>query len=139
GIFRTGPQPHPSLEPHATVARFDGDSLTVHASTQSVFHVMELIAKRYKLGHDKVRVIADHVGGGFGSKGTLGMETIAAIELARAAKAPVGIAYDRHEALSVTGHRPAAELKIALLPSEQGDLKALSLTAYADTGAATNS
>jgi xanthine dehydrogenase YagR molybdenum-binding subunit len=139
GIYRTGTQSHTSLEPHATVARFDGDSLTVHASTQSVFHVMELIAKRYKLGHDKVRVIADHVGGGFGSKGTLGMETIAAIELARAAKAPVRIAYDRHEELSVTGYRPAAELKIALLPSEQGDLKALSLTAYADTGAATNS
>jgi xanthine dehydrogenase YagR molybdenum-binding subunit len=139
GIFRTGTQSHTSLEPHATVARFDGDSLTVHASTQSVFHVMELIAKRYKLGHDKVRVIADHVGGGFGSKGALGMETIAAIELARAAKAPVRIAYDRHEELSVTGYRPAAELKIGLLPSAQGDLKALSLTAYADTGAATNS
>ncbi len=139
GTFRTGTQSHACLEPHATVARFDGESLTVHASTQSVFHVMELIAKRYKLGHDKVRVIADHIGGGFGSKGTLGMETIAAIELARAAKAPVRIAYDRHEELSVTGYRPAAEMKIALLPSEQGDLKALSFTAHADTGAATNS
>ncbi len=67
--FRTGTQSHACLEPHATVARFDGDRLTVHVSTQSVFHVMELIAKRYKLEHDKVRVIADHVGGGFGSKG----------------------------------------------------------------------
>src|SRR3954471_16343030 len=47
--FRTGTQSHACLEPHATVARFDGDHLTVHASTQSVFHVMELIAKRYKL------------------------------------------------------------------------------------------
>ena len=39
----------------------------------------------------------------------------------------------------MTGYRPATEVKIALLPSEQGELKALSLTAYADTGAATNS
>ncbi len=139
GVFRTGTQSHACLEPHATVARFDGDHLTVHASTQAVFHLMELIAKRYKLAHDKVRVIADHVGGGFGSKSSLGVETIAAIELAREAKAPVRIAYDRHEELSVTGYRPAAEVKIALLPSEQGGLKALSLTAYADTGAATNS
>ena len=84
-------------------------------------------------------MIADHVGGGFGSKASLGMETIAAIELARAAKAPVRVAFDRHEELSVTGYRPAAEVKIALLPSAQGDLKALSLTAYADTGAAINS
>jgi len=139
GTFRTGTQSHACLEPHATVARFEGDRLTVHASTQAVFHLMELIAKRYKLDHDKVRVIADHVGGGFGSKSSLSVETIAAIELAREAKAPVRIAYDRHEELSVTGYRPAAEVKIALLPSEQGGLKALSLTAYADTGAATNS
>jgi xanthine dehydrogenase YagR molybdenum-binding subunit len=67
------------------------------------------------------------------------VESLAAIELARAAKAPVRIAFDRHEELSVTGYRPAAEVKIALLPSPQGDLEALSLTAYADTGAATNS
>jgi xanthine dehydrogenase YagR molybdenum-binding subunit len=137
--FRTGTQSHACLEPHATVARFDGERLTVHASTQNVFHVMELLAKRYKLDHDKVQVIADHVGGGFGSKGALGIETTAAIDLAREAKAPVRIAYDRHEELSVTGYRPAAEMKIALLPSAEGALKALSLTAHADTGAATNS
>jgi xanthine dehydrogenase YagR molybdenum-binding subunit len=139
GIFRTGTQSHACLEPHATVARFDGNRLTVHVSTQAVFHLMELIAKRYKLGHDKVRVIADHVGGGFGSKSSLGIETTAAIDLAREAKAPVRIAYDRNEELSVTGYRPAAEVKIALLPSEQGELKVLSLTAHADTGAAVNS
>jgi xanthine dehydrogenase YagR molybdenum-binding subunit len=139
GTFRTGTQQHACLEPHATVARFDGDHLIVHVSTQAVFHLMELIARRTKLGHDKVRVIADHVGGGFGSKSSLGMETIAAIELARAAKAPVRIAFDRHEELSVTGYRPASEVKIALLPSDAGDLQALSLTAHADTGAAVNS
>ena len=139
GTFRTATQQHSCLEPHAAVARFDGDRLTVHVSTQAVFHLKELIAKRYKLDHGKVRVIADHVGGGFGSKGSFGLETVAAIELARAAKAPVRIAYDRHEELSVSGYRPAAEMNIALLPSPQGDLKAISFTAYADTGAATNS
>src|SRR4029078_12295616 len=117
----------------------DGDVRAGHAATQAVFHLMELIAKRFKLDHDKVRVIADHVGGGFGSKASLGMETIAAIELARATRAPVRVAYDRHEELSVTGYRPATEIKIALLPSEQGELKTLSLTAHPDTGAATNS
>jgi len=137
--FRTGTQQHACLEPHACVARFDGDQLTLYCSTQAVFHLTELIAKRTKLPRDKIRVIADHVGGGFGSKGSLGLETTAAIELARAAKAPVRIAYDRHEELSVTGHRPAAELKLALLPSRQGELKALSLTAYADTGASVSS
>ena len=139
GVFRTAGQSHTCLEPHATVARFDGDRLTLHVSTQAVFHLMELIAKRYKLDHDKVRVIADHVGGGFGSKGSLGIDTIAAIELARAAKAPVRVVLDRHDELSVTGHRPATEIDIALLPSREGNLKALSLTAYSDNGAAVNS
>ena len=139
GTFRTGTQQHACLEPHAAVARFDGDRLTVHASIQQVFHLKEQIAKRFKLDHDHVRVIADHVGGGFGSKSSIGAETIAAIELARAAHAPVRVAYDRHEELSVAGYRPAAEVRIALLPSDQGGLKALSVTAHADTGAATNS
>src|SRR5207253_2190737 len=127
------------LEPHAAVARFDGDELTVHVSTQAVFHLKELIAKRFKLDEHKVRVIADHVGGGFGSKASLGNETIAAIELARAAKAPVRVAFDRHEELSVAGYRPAAEMSLALLPSSAGGLKAVSIDANADTGAAINS
>jgi xanthine dehydrogenase YagR molybdenum-binding subunit len=139
GTFRTGTQQHACLEPHAAVARFDDDRLTVHVSTQGVFELKEAIAKRWKLDHHKVHVIADHVGGGFGSKGRIGIETVAAIELARAAMAPVRVAYDRHEELSVTGYRPAAEVEIALLPSEQGDLKAISFKAYADTGAAVNS
>ena len=138
-VFRVGTQSHACLEPHAAVARFDGDRLTVHVSTQAVHHLGELIAKRYKLASDKVRVIANHVGGGFGSKAALGVETIVAIELARAAKAPVRVAFDRHEELSVTGYRPAAELELALLVSPQGRLRALSLTAHADTGAVTNS
>ena len=137
--FRVATQSHACLEPHAAVARFDGDRLTVHASTQAVHEMMEKLCKRYKLPHDKVRVIADHVGGGFGSKGSLGIETIAAVELARAANAPVRVAYDREEELSVTGYRPAAEIKVGLLPTARGDLKALSLIAHADTGAATNS
>jgi xanthine dehydrogenase YagR molybdenum-binding subunit len=137
--FRVSTQQHACLEPHAAVARFDGDQLIVHASTQAVREAMEKISKRYHLAHDKVRVIADHVGGGFGSKGSLGLETIAAIELARAAKAPVRVVFDREEELSVTGYRPAAEVKLSLLPSAEGRLKALSLTAHADTGAAVNS
>ena len=111
----------------------------MHVSTQAVFELAERIAKRFKLAPDKVRVVAEHVGGGFGSKATLGIETVAAIELARAADAPVRVVFDRHEELSVTGYRPGAELAVALLPSRDGRLKALSFTAHADTGAAVNS
>ena len=116
GAFRTGIQQHTCLEPHAAVARFDGDALTVHVSTQAVSELRTRIAKRFKLDPVKVQVIAEHIGGGFGSKSTLADETIVAVKLAQAARAPVRVAFDRHEELSVAGYRPAAEVKIALLP-----------------------
>jgi xanthine dehydrogenase YagR molybdenum-binding subunit len=139
GTWRTQAQSHTAFEPHAAVAKFDGDHLTVYLSTQAARHNAKLMAEKYGLPAENVRVIADHVGGGFGSKGALQPEAIAAIELARAAGAPVRVVLDRHEELSVTGYRPAAELSLALLPGRDGKLKALSLKAYADTGAGVNS
>jgi xanthine dehydrogenase YagR molybdenum-binding subunit len=121
------------------VARFDGDALTAHVSTQQVAELKTRIAKKFKLDPAKVRVIAEHIGGGFGSKATLADETISAIKLAQAAKAPVRVAFDRHEELSVAGYRPATEVKIALLPGRDGALKALSVVAYSDAGVAVNS
>ena len=69
----------------------------------------------------------------------LGDETIIAVKLAQAAKAPVRVAFDRHEELSVAGYRPATEVKIALLPNRDGALKALSVIAHSDAGVAVNS
>jgi len=139
GTFRTAVQQHACLEPHVAVARFDGGALTVDVSTQAVAELKTKIAKRFKFDPAKVRVVAEHVGGGFGSKATLGDETIIAVKLAQAANAPVRVAFDRHEELSVAGYRPATEVKIALLPNRGGALKALSVIAHSDAGVAVNS
>ena len=139
GTFRTSVQQHACLEPHAAVASFDGDELTIHASTQSVAELRKRIAKRLKLDPARVRVIAEHIGGGFGSKSGLGVESVIAATLARSAGAPVRIAFDRHEELSVAGYRPATEVKVAILPGRDGTLKALSLAAHSDAGVAVNS
>jgi Molybdopterin-binding domain of aldehyde dehydrogenase len=125
GIWRTQAQSHTSFEPHAAVAQFNGEHLTVYLSTQAVREHAKLIAEKYGWPAKNVLVIADHVGGGFGSKGALRCEAFAAIELARAASAPVRVVMDRHEELSVTGYRPGAELVVSLLPSRDGALKAL--------------
>ncbi len=139
GVWRTDAQCHTSFEPHACVARFDGDALTVHLSTQAAAHTAGLIAKRCGIAPAKVRVIAEHVGGGFGSKIAITGETIAAVALAKAAKAPVRVVFDRHEELSVAGYRPGAELRVALLAGPAGDLKALSIRTTSDTGVGVNS
>jgi xanthine dehydrogenase YagR molybdenum-binding subunit len=139
GLWRTDAQCHTSFEPHAAVARFDAGVLTVHLSTQAVTHMAGAIAKRFALAPEKVRVIAEHVGGGFGSKLGLTGETFAAVTLARATNAPVRVAYDRHEELSVAGYRPGAEMAVSLLASPQGELSALSFKAVSDAGIGVNS
>jgi xanthine dehydrogenase YagR molybdenum-binding subunit len=139
GVWRTEAQCHTSFEPHAAVARFEGDRLVVNLSTQAAAHLASGIAKHFRLPAGSVRVVAEHVGGGFGSKLGVTAETIAAVSLARAAKVPVRVVFDRHEELSVAGYRPGAELAVALLPSASGDLKAMSVRATADTGVGVSS
>jgi CO/xanthine dehydrogenase Mo-binding subunit/aerobic-type carbon monoxide dehydrogenase small subunit (CoxS/CutS family) len=139
GVWRTDAQCHTAFEPHAAVARFDGDGLVVHLSTQAAHHMSGRIAEHFGLAAEKVRVFAEHVGGGFGAKLGLTAETIAAVTLAQAAKAPVRVVFDRHEELSVAGYRPGAEMEVSLLPERSGALKALSVKATADTGVGINS
>ncbi|GIJ57299.1 molybdopterin-dependent oxidoreductase [Virgisporangium aurantiacum] len=138
-VFRTSAQLHTAFEPHAAVADWTDDGLTVYVSTQAVAHVAAEIADRFGLKPDRVRVIAEHVGGAFGAKLSLSPEIVAAVVLSRAAKAPVRVELDRLEELSVTGHRPAAEIEVALLPGADGSLDTLSMIATADAGIAVGS
>jgi xanthine dehydrogenase YagR molybdenum-binding subunit len=137
--FRTEAQLHTAFEPHAAVAEWVGGELTVHVSTQAVDHLAGDIAKHVGLARDRVRVVAEHVGGGFGAKLTLTPETVAAVELARQANAPVRVVLDRLAELSYTGYRPAARIELALLADRDANLRALRLAAYADSGVAVGS
>lgn len=139
GRWRTDGQIHTSLEPHACVARWDGDGLVVHVSTQAAAYVAHCIAERFQLDDDKVRVIAEHVGGGFGAKLQLTPETVAAIELSRKAGAPVRVILERREEMAVGGYRPGAEINVALLANPVKKLQALEMRAYADAGIAAGS
>jgi xanthine dehydrogenase YagR molybdenum-binding subunit len=135
--FHCDGQSHTCLEPHAAVAHITGDKATVHASTQA----SQFLADRMKsvVGVGSAVVIAPHVGGGFGSKVGLGVETRVALALAKAAGKPVRIAFDRAEELSFPGHRPAAMLKVALLPSADGSLESLAIETQSNAGVAVNS
>jgi xanthine dehydrogenase YagR molybdenum-binding subunit len=136
GVFTTEAQLHTAFEPHAAVARFTGDRLEVHLSTQAVGHVAAQVADRFDLRPEQVRVVAEHVGGGFGAKLALNPEAVAAISLARAAGRPVRVALDRLEELSVTGYRPPARIEMALLTDRDATLRAVRMAAYADSGIA---
>jgi xanthine dehydrogenase YagR molybdenum-binding subunit len=139
GRWRTAAQVHTAFEPHACVARWEGESLHVHVSTQAAGRLADQIAERFGLADEQVHLVAEHVGGGFGAKQNLTPETVAAIELARAAAAPVRVGLDRGEEMSVAGHRPSAEIELALLASASDGLRALQVRAYGDAGVSAGS
>lgn len=134
--YRLDLQSHTALEPHACVARWEGSKLTVHASTQAVSHLAEDLAARWGLRPKDVRVVATHVGGGFGAKAVMSMETVAAVELARVAGAPVRVVNSRAEELTVGGNRPAHEVEVALGTTPEGAWAGLSAHAWGEAGVA---
>lgn len=137
--WRTSAQVHTALEPHACVAWWREEGLLVHYSTQAVTENAETIAARWNLPVEKVRVLAEHVGGGFGAKIGVTMEAVAAIELSREAGVPVRVVLDRYEEQAVGGYRPGVEIHLGLLVDDQGRLAALSTKAHADSGVAIGS
>jgi len=132
--FRTAAQAHTALEPHATLADWRADgTLTLHASTQAVAHLRDAVAARWKLDARQVHVVAEHVGGGFGAKTAMTTDTVAAVELSRAAGAPVRVVLDRAEELIDGGSRPGTRTELRMLTD--GDrLTALALDTYGDGG-----
>src|SRR6185437_3898184 len=75
-IYTTPVQTHVSLETHGAVASWKDDELTVWCSTQGVFTVRDDLSVLFELPPDKVRVITEYLGGGFGSKFGAGAEVV---------------------------------------------------------------
>lgn len=85
------------IEPHSSVSMWDGDKLTVYASTQSPHYFQYYIAREFGLPMGNVRVIKTYVGGGFGGKlEPTGLEFAGAV-LAKMTGRPVKMFYDRDE------------------------------------------
>jgi xanthine dehydrogenase YagR molybdenum-binding subunit len=109
GEFRTQVQTHCCLEPHAVVADWRGDGLTLYISTQDTAGVRKDVAAAFGLPLEKVRVITEFMGGGFGSKLGVGDYVIFAVELSRKASAPVSLIFDREEEQLASGNRPGRQ------------------------------
>lgn len=134
--FTTAAQIHTPLEPHSCVAHWEGeDKLRVFLSTQACHWSAREIARLFKLKPENVKVTANHVGGGFGSKLDLGTEAIAAIKLAKIAGNPVKVALSRAEEMLVGGYRPPTRISLSLAGDKnKKKLKALSAKAETFSG-----
>jgi xanthine dehydrogenase YagR molybdenum-binding subunit len=139
--YRTQVQTHSPLEPHGVVVRPDPDGgLTVWASTQGTFTVRDGIADALKLDRAKVRVITEHMGGGFGTKfgpsapgSGFGVETArAALELGR----PVRCMLTRREQHLVGGNRPSSIQTVEVAAARGGKVVAYTVRSRGTSGIA---
>ena len=104
-VFTTQAAVHNSLEPHGCTVAWEGDRLTVWASTQSVFTVRQMVASSLGIPEHDVRVIKHHMGGGFGAKQVAWKDAIIAPLLARRAGRPVQLMLDRRAENLASGNR----------------------------------
>jgi xanthine dehydrogenase YagR molybdenum-binding subunit len=131
---------HQPLESHGVVAKWDGDQLTVYASTQAVFGARDGIADALKVDRKNVEVICEHMGGGFGSKlgpsATGSAFSFIACKLARQAGAPVKLMLDRKEEHVCTGNAPSALMTYRIGAQRDGTMTALHARSYGSAGIA---
>jgi xanthine dehydrogenase YagR molybdenum-binding subunit len=123
--YETPPFHNNAMEPHATLAVWDGDGLTLYDSNQGVQPVQATVAQAFGLEPGQVRVISPHVGGGFGSKGTPRPHVILAAMAARHVGRPVKLACTRQQMFSVTGYRTPTIQRLRLGAGRDGRLTAI--------------
>lgn len=124
---------HFSMEPHATVAHFEGDRLTLWAGTQEPFTLREHLADIFHLPLSKVRVIVPYVGGGYGGKLAVKTEPLAAM-LSWKAKRPVRLAHTIEESFKTVTRHPA-RVRIKTGVNKDGKLVARQCIIHMETGA----
>ena len=123
--YTTPDQAHAMMEPHASMAAWDGDRLTVVTSNQMIDWGVRDLATTLGLPKDKVRLISPFIGGGFGGKLFLRADALLAALGARAAGRPVKVALTRPLMFNNTVHRPATIQRIRIGATRDGKITAI--------------
>ncbi|MFD5899298.1 xanthine dehydrogenase family protein molybdopterin-binding subunit [Streptomyces sp. NPDC060366] len=125
---------HP-MEPHAAVAQWNDGRLTVHDSSQGSSAVRETLAALFAMDPAHVTVISEHVGGGFGSKGTPRPQPVLAAMAALHVGRPVKLVLHRSQLPALVGHRPPTIQRVRLGAGPDGVIDALAheVTTYTST------
>lgn len=135
GHYRTPAAVHNAMEPHGCTAWWQDRTLTVHASTQGVNDVREMLAERLGLDQNQIRVVAEHVGGGFGAKQVPWKDAAIAALVSRQTGRPVRLMLDRRAENLAAGKRNATWQHVRIGADESGRLVAIDADLLADIGA----
>jgi CO/xanthine dehydrogenase Mo-binding subunit len=123
--YRTQVVMHTSMETHQSVSRWIGDTLEIYISTQYLWGVRSGLADGLSIPADKVRVVCDYMGGGFGSKNGPDDHGFISAVLARTTGRPVRCALSRREELLAAGNRNATIQRLVAGARSDGTLTAL--------------
>ncbi|WP_077034013.1 aldehyde oxidoreductase molybdenum-binding subunit PaoC [Pelomonas sp. KK5] len=123
--YTTPDQSHAMMEPHATLATWEGDRLTVWTANQMVDWGRGDLARTLGIPRDKVRLVSPFIGGGFGGKLFLRADVLLAALGARAVKRPVKVALQRPLVANNTTHRPATIQRIRIGAGRDGRITAI--------------
>lgn len=114
-----------AMEPHATIAQWDGQTLTVHTSIQIVSSAVEGLANTLGLDPEQIRVLSPFVGGGFGSKLGIHSDAVLASLGTIALKHPVKVVQSRRNLFSNAPHRGNARQRVRLGATRNGRILAV--------------
>ncbi len=124
-VYRTPCAVHHALESHASVARWQQGGLELHESTQGVHAVRDMMASKLGLPASKVRVICEHMGGGFGAKQVPWKQSVMAALLARRTGCAVRVMLDRRAEALAVGNRNPVRVQVRLGANKDGTLVAI--------------
>ncbi|HET8558436.1 MAG TPA: xanthine dehydrogenase family protein molybdopterin-binding subunit, partial [Gaiellaceae bacterium] len=125
GTYRTQTVLHNSLETHQAICEWQGDTLHVYISTQYIWGIRQEVAETLGMPEDKVRVVCEFMGGGFGAKNSPDPHTYVAAELAKRTGRPVRCALTRHEEHTSAGNRNSTIQRLRAAARSDGTILAL--------------
>jgi xanthine dehydrogenase YagR molybdenum-binding subunit len=123
--YTTPDEAHAMMEPHASIAAWNGDRVTVWTSSQMIDWGARDLAKTLGIPKESVRLISPYVGGGFGGKLFVRADALLAALGARAARRPVKVALPRPFMFNNTPHRPATIQRIRIGADRDGRITAI--------------
>jgi len=123
--YTTPDQSHAMMEPHATIAAWKGDQLTLWTAIQLVSWGVRDMARTLGIARENIRVVAPYIGGGFGGKGSIMSDAVLAALAARQVGRPVKVALQRALMANNTTHRAATIQRIRIGAGRDGKITAI--------------
>src|ERR1700733_7129727 len=124
-IYETPAQYHNAMEPHAIVAAWDGDTLSIDTPSQGLAMAQGRIAGLFGISPDKIHIRSPFLGGGFGSKGMISGPQVLGIMAARMVGKPVKLVLRREQMFGPVGHRAPTRQTLRIGADNHGKLTAL--------------